>query len=59
MTKCSLDPKFEKLVGKRTAAQMQTLSSLCSSGAGKAGDGKCNVLEIPHYAVALHGRKPE
>lgn len=59
MTKCASDPKFEKMVGKSTAAQMQTLSSMCASGTGHAGDGTCNVLEIPHYAEELHGRKPD
>ena len=45
-------------VGAKAAASMATMKSMCDAGKGHAGDGTCNILEIPAYQSRLKGRKP-
>ena len=45
-------------VGAKAAASMETMKSMCNAGKGHAGDGTCNILEIPAYQDQLKGRKP-
>jgi len=58
MMRCSSDATFVAAVGAKAAASMETMKSMCNAGKGHAGDGTCNILEIPAYQDQLKGRKP-
>jgi hypothetical protein len=58
MMRCADNAAFGKMVGGDVRTQMGNMKRICKAGKGSAGDGVCNIEQIPTYSTALHGRDP-